>query len=167
MVPNRDHAGDVPFDGCRNESRDRVARAFKRLRMSVDDTSGVARIDEKNGRARIRRSWLLPAGYRLLLPAIGCCGEPETRHATETAGSGAVTPTGNRGRETTTKFARSRTSGYRCHVSISANASAPVMKKICDAARPVALANRVSVSAVYDGPGADSSMSLARGLRSR
>ena len=35
------------------------------------------------------------------------------------------------GRDTTTKCARSSTSGYRLHVAISANASAPVMKKSC------------------------------------
>ena len=90
--------------------------------ISVDETSSVAHQQENRPsfpiRVHIRRR-----------------SESQIRQRRQLRRSAATdTP----GRDTATNSARSSTSGYRFHVSISANASAPVMKKICDGRSPAA-----------------------------
>ena len=74
------------------------------------------------------------------LLAVPC--PPRTCARPGAAGASAAASNDCPGREITTKCARPRTSGYSCHVAISANASVPVMKNKCEAGRPPACSAR-------------------------
>src|SRR5262245_40894061 len=100
--------------------------------MSDDDTSGVVAFTKN-------MDWLL---------ASGCFPSTSIIRPARAGNRSGNAATAKCGRDTTMKVARSSTSGYLYHVSISAKASAPVMKKICDTAKPVEPEKRVNVSAV-------------------
>jgi hypothetical protein len=122
-----------------------VSPSATRSRMAVDDTSGVG--------ASIKMICVDPARRR----AEGATIRPAS------AGSRwRRWPVAAPGLDTTAKCARSRINGYSRHVAISANASAPSMKKSSPGAYPCSRKRR-SVSDVNDGnSGASSSTSDAR-----
>src|SRR5690554_2819182 len=104
-----------------------------RARISVDETSGV---------------WASTAMIRGGEESASSEGEimRSTSEGTRARTAAREIP----GLVMTTKCAASRMSGKRYQLAISANASAPVMKKICEGLRPSAC-RAVSVSQVYDG----------------
>ena len=89
--------------------------AAARARISVDETSGVSAWTRKmhGDAARSAPGGSVPTSH--MRPAR--CGSRVRSRSNDCPG-----------REITTKCARPRTSGYSCHVAISANASVPVMK---------------------------------------